>query len=148
MRRHDTIQPRDSWKKKLKSRVSAVSFETIRQTVGYPVDLDRTFEDRLEVLLQRLKEYQSIGKQTSILFSSVDLTVECCSLEPRSKHVASLKKQIAQVRRTITKNLSNSSVNNITTNNDDSVLQRTGNDESSKLRDRKYPKQMNSIVLF
>ncbi|CAF1495787.1 unnamed protein product [Rotaria sordida] len=70
-------------------------------------DLDYTFEDRLEVLLQRLKEYQTI--------------------EPRSKHVANLKKQIAQVRRTITKNLSNSSLNN---NNDESILQRTTYDES------------------
>ncbi|CAF3938069.1 unnamed protein product, partial [Rotaria magnacalcarata] len=70
-------------------------------------DLDYAFEDRLEVLLQRLKEYQTI--------------------EPRSKHVVNLKKQIAQVRRTITKNLSNSSLNNT---NDDSVLQRTANDES------------------
>ncbi|CAF3317003.1 unnamed protein product [Rotaria socialis] len=70
-------------------------------------DLDYAFEDRLEVLLQRLKEYQTI--------------------EPRSKHVVNLKKQIAQVRRTITKNLSNSSLNNI---NDDSVLQRATNDES------------------
>ena len=26
------------------------------------LDLDRTFEDRLEVLVQRLKEYQEIGK--------------------------------------------------------------------------------------
>ncbi|CAF4521686.1 unnamed protein product [Rotaria socialis] len=69
--------------------------------------LDYAFEDRLEVLLQRLKEYQTI--------------------EPRSKHVVNLKKQIAQVRRTITKNLSNSSLNNI---NDDSVLQRATNDES------------------
>jgi len=68
-------------------------------------DLDHTFEDRLEVLLQRLKEYQSI--------------------EPRSKHVANIKKQIAQIRRTITKNLSNSSINN-----DESIQQRTTNDES------------------
>lgn len=73
------------------------------------VDLDRTFEDRLEVLLQRLKDYQTI--------------------EPRSKHVANLKKQIAQVRRTITKNLSNSSLNN-TTIQDESMQQRTTNDES------------------
>ena len=48
--------------------------------------------------------------------------------EPRSKHVANLKKQIAQVRRTITKNLSNSSLNNT---NEESVLQRSANDESS-----------------
>ncbi|CAF0761192.1 unnamed protein product [Adineta ricciae] len=72
-------------------------------------DLNNTFEDRLEVLLERLKEYQAI--------------------EPRSKHVANLKKQIAQVRRTITKNLSSSSVNN-TTNNDESIPLRTMNDES------------------
>lgn len=49
--------------------------------------------------------------------------------EPRSKHVANIKKQIAQVRRSITKNLSNSSINN--PNNDESIHQRTTNDESS-----------------
>ncbi|CAF0805145.1 unnamed protein product [Adineta steineri] len=73
-------------------------------------DLDHSFEDRLEVLLQRLNEYQAI--------------------EPRSKHVANLKKQIAQVRRTITKNLSTSSVNNTTINNDESIQLRIPNDES------------------
>ena len=40
--------------------------------------------------------------------------------------MANLKKQIAQVRRTITKNLSNSSINN-----DESLLLRTTNNESS-----------------
>ncbi len=56
----------------------------------------------------------------------------CIFEEPRSKHVANLKKQIAQVRRSITKSLSSSSVNN-TNNNDESIQQRTINDESSNL---------------
>jgi len=29
----------------------------------YCLDSDHTFEDRLEVLLQRLKEYQTLGKE-------------------------------------------------------------------------------------
>lgn len=51
-----------------------------------------------------------------------------CFVEPRSKRVANLKKQIAQVRRSITKNLSNSSLNN-----DESLPLRTPIDESSKI---------------
>ncbi len=94
--------------------------------MGNTLDLDHTFEDRLEVLLQRLKEYQTIGKKNEsfILFNNLWIFKE-----PRSKTVTNLKKQIAQVRRSITKNLSNSSINN----NDESIQLRTTNDESSIL---------------
>jgi len=100
-------------------------FVIIYETI---LDLDHTFEDRLEVLLQRLKEYQTLGKEFFIEIFNVFLIFE----EPGSKNVANLKKQIAQVRRSITKSLSTSSVNN-TNNNDESIQQRTINDESSKL---------------
>ena len=36
--------------------------------MGNTLDLDHTFEDRLEVLVQRLKEYQTLGKKTNLLF--------------------------------------------------------------------------------
>jgi hypothetical protein len=41
--------------------------------MGNTLDLDHTFEDRLEVLLQRLKEYQTIGKKNEsfILFNNL-----------------------------------------------------------------------------
>ena len=114
-------------------RVSAFrNLSTMCNSVSH---VDRSFEDHLEVLLQRLKEYQTIGKRPYFLvhrtieFDLVFSSVE----EPRSKHVASLKKQIAQVRRTITKNISSSSLNN---NPDDSLQQRTANDESSERPER------------
>jgi hypothetical protein len=88
------------------------------------LDLDHTFEDRLEVLLEQLKEYQTLGKEFDWNFYLLFFLI--CK-EPRSKRVANLKKQIAQVRRSITKNLSNLSINN-----DESIHQRTFNDESSK----------------
>jgi hypothetical protein len=94
----------------------------------FSIDLNHTFEDQLEVLMERLKESQTIG--TDCLLCLIDKLSFFFSLiefqEPRSKHVANLKKQIAQVRRTITKNLSSSSINN-----DESILLRTTNDESS-----------------
>ena len=63
--------------------------------------------------------------------------------EPRSKRVANLKKQIAQVRRSITKNLSNSSLNQ-----DESLPLRTTIDESSKMNNNLYKKKPTSSFLF
>ncbi len=65
------------------------------------------------------------------------------SKEPRSKRVANLKKQIAQVRRTITKNLSNSSINN-----DESIHQRTINDESSKQKKKHFNTRKSNFFIL